>query len=90
MSLSLLRPSRFTPVVTGAWKRPGVIHNLESRVAIMGLRDASSTPHLQDKILLSIGDNLSEVLATDNGRSHDPVLKRSAPNSGWALHPERH
>ena len=71
---AFLRPSRYVPTVTGAWKRPGVIHNLESRVAIMGLRDASSTPHLQDKTLLSIGDNLSEILATDKGRSHDPVL----------------
>ena len=71
---SLLRPSRFLAVVTGAWRRPGVIHALESRVALMGLRDASRTPSLQDSILLSLGDNLSEILATDKGRSQDPVL----------------
>ena len=48
----------------------------------MGLRCAARSTSMRDSIVLSIGDNLSEILASDKGRSSDPVtnaqLRRAA------------
>ena len=72
---TLTWPSRYCPIVTGAWRGAQTIHCLESRVALMGLRAAARDHAQREKIVLSLGENLSEILASDKGRSHDPVLK---------------
>ncbi len=66
--------ARYAPLCTGAWRHPSKIHALESRVALMGLRFAAARPAFHDSVVVSVGDNMGEVLATEKGRATDPVL----------------
>lgn len=64
-------PARWRLVVRGAWRHSGAIHCHEGRTAVMGLRRASRCADAHDKIVLSLGDNASELLTQEKGRATD-------------------
>ena len=49
----------------GAWRERGKIHNFEGRSALMGLRAVTRAKNVVASELVSLGDNLAEVLATE-------------------------
>ena len=69
-----VQPDRWHRVMAGAWRRPEAIHNKEARAALLGLRRAAQQPRNYGRSLLSLGDNLSEILAFDRGRARDHEL----------------
>ena len=62
-------PARWRLVLAGAWRNPTVIHELEARASLMALRRAARDRLSLDTIVLTIGDNLSEILAREKGRA---------------------
>jgi hypothetical protein len=67
----VLDPSLFSCVVAWRW-RAGVrhdIHNKEARGALLGLARESRNHHSYNSVLLSFGDNMSELLAFERGRA---------------------
>ena len=71
---SLIDRALWRRVVVGAWSSQSAIHNLEARTSPMGLSAlASDTANLSTEIL-SIGDNMAEVLATEAGRARNAEL----------------
>ena len=86
-------PGRWRAVAVGAWRRPDKIHNLEARAAVMGLEEFCKDPANHSHVLLSLGDNMSEVLAMDRGRARSwellAIARRAAAlqaaaNVRWA------
>ena len=74
-------PSNWRRRLVGAWTEPGVIHLPEARIALEGLRTACRDISGRQRdgpaceiVVLSIGDNASEILALDAGRAHDRAL----------------
>lgn len=61
--------SRWRLVVAGAWQAPEHIVTLEGRTNLLSLRRAASRPEGHGAVVLSIGDNLTEVMAFEKGRS---------------------
>ena len=78
----ILDVARWRRVAVGAWRDPAAIHLKEARIALLGLRIACRTPAMADAELLSLGDNMGEVLSHDRGRARDrglnAVCRRSA------------
>ena len=68
------RPRRRSRVLVGAWNKREAIHMEECRVALAGLRHAVAVPWSRGCRVLSVGDNLSEILATEKGRADDHRL----------------
>jgi len=66
-----VQPQRWQRVVAGAWRSRGKIHCLEARAALVGLRREAVDPKRHRRTLLSLGDNLPEVLSFDRGRAKD-------------------
>jgi hypothetical protein len=64
---ALLAPHRFRRIAVGAWKDDGHIHDKEGRIPLDGSRRSAGKTQHHDKRLLSIGDNMSEVLSFDGG-----------------------
>ena len=64
-------------VVEGGWWRPyaAPVHILEGRASLLGLRRAARPKANFGHSVLSIGDNLSEILAGDRGRSNDWAMR---------------
>ena len=62
---------RWKLVVLGRWSRPGAIHNKEARAALLGHCREARFASSFNKRLLSLGDNLAEVLSFDRGRARD-------------------
>eukprot|EP00973_Karenia_brevis_P061776 8590553-Karenia_brevis.AAC.1 len=62
-------------VVEGAWRSSAPIHTLEGRIALAGLRRASRSLDNHGKRVLSLGDNMAELLATEKGRADDYSLR---------------
>lgn len=60
---------RWSRVVRGAWRCPGKIHALEARATLFGLKKASTEIIAHGRILFSVGDNLSSILAYEKGRA---------------------
>jgi hypothetical protein len=57
-------------VIVGSWIRDDAIHNKEACVSLMGLRRASRSTTKHDSVLLlSLGDNLAELLSFEKGRA---------------------
>ena len=79
---SLLEPDRWKLVVEGAWKSTSGIHTLEARISLLGLRRASRSVKSHGKRVLSLGDNMAEIVASEKGRASDfslrSLIKRSA------------
>ncbi|CAK0822447.1 unnamed protein product, partial [Prorocentrum cordatum] len=71
---TLVAPTRWRRLLVGAWQRREAIHMKEARIALVGLYHAVRDPASHGGAVLSLGDNLSEVLATERGRAHDPAL----------------
>ena len=69
-----VRPERWRRVVAGAWRRPEAIHHKEARAALLGFRRAAQQPRNFGLSLLSLGDNLGEILAFDRGHARDHEL----------------
>lgn len=64
-------PSRWALVVRGAWERDEVIHNLEGRVALMGLRRVCRSSRIHGRRVLCLTDNMAVAMSFDRGRSRD-------------------
>ena len=60
---------RWVRVVRGAWRCPGKIHALEARATLFGLKKASIETIAHGRVLFSVGDNLSSILAYEKGRA---------------------
>ena len=58
-------------VVAGAWAKAAAIHCKEGRVSLMSLERASRQPLCRGCIVVTFGDNLSEILAIESGRARD-------------------
>ena len=71
----LLDPSRWKLVVAGAWKYSGLIHNKGARVAVMSLRHCTRSVSYHGTWVLTLGDNLSELCASEKGRASDRALR---------------
>ena len=71
----LLEPNRWKLVVAGAWKYSGPIHNKEARVAVMSLRHCTRSVSYHGTRVLTLGDNLSELCASEKGRASDRALR---------------
>ena len=65
---------RWRPVVWGSWEWKEVIHLLEARSMLMGLRRTCRCTWLHGLRQASIGDNLPAILAFDKGRSSDRAM----------------
>ncbi|CAK0868029.1 unnamed protein product, partial [Prorocentrum cordatum] len=78
----LVAPEAWSLVVEGAWRTRAPIHILEARIALAGLRHASRSLECHGRRVLSLGDNMAEVLSTEKGRAVDvglgSVCRRSA------------
>ena len=61
-------------VLAGAWARADATHNKEARVSALALQRALRRPHGHGHVILGIGDNLAEILASEQGRSKDREL----------------
>ncbi|CAK0818425.1 unnamed protein product, partial [Prorocentrum cordatum] len=95
-------PRRREAVIVGKWRRSdkNKIHNLEARAAPMGLEGYCADPAHHSTALLSLGDNMPEVLATGRGGSRTwdllALVRRAgagqaASNARWARrHIETH
>ncbi|CAK0844871.1 unnamed protein product [Prorocentrum cordatum] len=68
---SLVDPRDWSLIVEGAWRRGGPIHLLEGRVALGGLRHAARQVDCHGSRVLSLGDNMSELLSIEKGRAVD-------------------
>ena len=78
---SLWTVSAWERVIVGAWRQPDKIHCLEARIALEGLRHAASSPNHWNHDHLSFGDNMPEVLATENGHAKDYALNATCRRS---------
>ena len=72
---NLFQSSRWSLLVEGAWRNRTTIHVGEAKASLIGLRRASRTTSLHNHIVLSIGDNLSEIVASEKGRCADYSLR---------------
>ena len=76
----------WTRGVVRAWKEgcDDAMHGLESRTSLRTLVAALSDPVAWGQVILSLGDNLAEVLSTEIGRARlkplNTVCRRAA---GW-------
>ena len=70
----MLNIARWCLIVAGGWKHASKIHLFEAKTALMGLRRALGRRDLQGRTLLSLGDNLSEILAMERGRATNRAL----------------
>ena len=61
-------------MLAGGWSRPSAIHNKECRAALLTLKRAVVSNHAAGHNVLSVGDNLSEILSTTKGRARDREL----------------
>lgn len=64
-------PGRWRRVVRGAWSRGGVIHDLEGRVVVMGLRRICRVSAAHGCRVLSLTDNMAVAMSLDRGRARD-------------------
>ena len=68
---SIAEAGRWRTLLAGGWTDHRCIHIQEARVALLGLRRDSRRIDVRDCQVLSLGDNLSEVLSFERGRSRD-------------------
>ena len=70
----ILNPGRWRLIVAGAWNEASRINLFEARAALLGLRRACAQRTLRGKIVVSLGDNLSEILSIERGRATNRAL----------------
>ncbi|CAK0861131.1 unnamed protein product, partial [Prorocentrum cordatum] len=73
-----LAAHRWQLVVRGAFLFSAPIHILEGRTTLLGLRRATRSVAAHGCRVLSIGDNLSSMMAFEKGRCANPVLRQLA------------
>ena len=73
---SLLSPTRWHNVIKGGFRFDEAIHMLEGRTTLLGLVRMSRSTGFHGSRFLSIGDNLSSLLAFERGRARDWGLRR--------------
>ena len=78
----LLAPDRWHTLVAGTWLRQETIHVLERRTSLLGLVRASWGPAGPGKVHVTLGDNLSSILAFEKGRCGGPALRRLVQRAG--------
>ena len=61
-------------MVVGAWRDHSVIHMKEARIALLGLKVFSRQPGAAHSEVLSLGDNMDDVLVHDRGRARNHAL----------------
>ena len=66
---------RWVLLLRGAWSRSEAIHLLEARVALWSLRRVSRGSYAHGTFLVTLGDNLAEVLSFSKGRASDHGLR---------------
>ena len=73
---AITNEDRWRRVIVGAWSRPEPIHMNKARIALAGLTRAARDVRSHGSTVLSqsLGDNMSEVLATERGRAVDRAL----------------
>ena len=70
----------------GAWKHPTVIHIAEARTSLLSLRRQAVQQKHRRTVMLSAGDNLSEISAIDKGRARDKGLNRICRHvAAWSI-----
>lgn len=74
LSAAWSEPQRWRLVVRGACARHDVIHNLEGRVALMGLRRVCRISAVHGRRVLSLTDNMAVAMSFDRGRAKDYAL----------------
>ena len=62
-------PERWVRLLYGAWKSGGTIHSFEARGMLHGLRQVASLGLAHGRLLMSLGDNMSAILAMEKGRA---------------------
>jgi hypothetical protein len=72
----ILERRHWSLVVKGAWSFPATMHCKEGRVALLSLQRCARNARLHGSRVLTIGDNLAEICASEKGRSDDPALRR--------------
>ena len=82
---SFVRRDCWRRIVVGAWQFPGVIHELEGRICLAGLRRSCRTVQHHQTKLLSLCDNMSALCALEKGRAGPYPLRRLCQKSA-ALH----
>ena len=75
---SIAEAGRWRTLLAGGWSEHRNIHIQEARIALLGLRRDSRRTDVRNCELLSLGDNLSEVLSFERGRSRDYGLNALA------------
>ena len=63
----LLDAARWKRVVVGAWKGPDAIHIKEGRASLLGLQRGCRRAECRGRVILSVGDNMSEILGSEKG-----------------------
>ena len=90
VSQLITHPGRWRLILAGAWAGHSTslpIHILECRTSLMGLRRAAVTRAAEDTVVVSLGDNMGDVLSTERGRASDfglNALCRQACSWQWA------
>ena len=79
---ALLCSVRWRRVVYGAWQFAGLIHDLEGRICLAGLRRSSRSVAHHGGKLLSLCDNLTVVGALEKGRAGPYPLRRLCQKAG--------
>ena len=74
ISDKLMDPGRWSRVVVGGFRTTGPIHMLEAWTSHLTLLYAAAEPDSVGKFVVSIGDNMSELLASEAGRASDLAL----------------
>lgn len=74
LAAHIVHPARWCLIVAGAWRHAQRIHIHEARAAVMGLVRAVSANGAEDCIVISLGDNLAELLAQERGRASNRGL----------------
>ena len=74
ISDKLMDPGRWSRVVVGGFRTTGPIHMLEAWTSHLTLLYAAAEPDSIGKFVVSIGDNMSELLASEAGRASDLAL----------------
>ena len=72
----VLQASRWHLIIRGGFLFQEAIHMLEARIVFLGLKRATRSSHCHGHRILSISDNLSELLAFERGRATNWALRQ--------------
>ena len=61
--------SRWQRLIAGAWREPAAIHTKEQYIAVRGLLAVARHRAFHHTTVVSLGDNMSELLACEKGRA---------------------